>query len=146
MLRLTNRIQTIIPRRFAKFFTEKHEWISVSDQGDVKVGRVGITNHAQEALGDVVYVQTPEVGTKCNQFDEVGAIESVKAASELMAPVSGEISQINEKLEEKPGLVNEDCYQQGWLFEIKLSNSDELKSLMDEGKYSKFLEEGVGDQ
>lgn len=144
-LTTTNRalVQTlIVPKRYARLFTEKHEWVSVSDGSGEKVGRVGISDHAQEALGDVVYVQTPEVGTKYKQFDEVGAIESVKAASELLTPVSGEICQINEKLSEKPGLVNSDCYQEGWLFEIKLDDAKELDNLMDEERYKRFLEEG----
>uniref|UniRef100_A0A6G1S3W0 Glycine cleavage system H protein n=1 Tax=Aceria tosichella TaxID=561515 RepID=A0A6G1S3W0_9ACAR len=134
----------ILPRRFAsRLFTEKHEWISVPDGGGGEtIGRVGISNHAQEALGDVVYVQTPDVGSKYKQFDEVGAIESVKAASELLTPVSGEIYRVNEKLADKPGLVNSDCYKEGWLFEIKLDNTKELDNLMDEEKYNKFLEEG----
>jgi glycine cleavage system H protein len=138
---------TVAPRRFLRLFTEKHEWISVTndgsggDAGGAKIGRVGISNHAQEALGDVVYVQTPDVGNKYKQFDEVGAIESVKAASELLTPVSGEITRVNEKLADKPGLVNSDCYQEGWLFEIKLDDSKELDNLMDEDKYNKFLEQ-----
>lgn len=134
-------VKTIVPRRFARLFTEKHEWISVKSEED-KVARVGISNHAQEALGDVVYVQTPDVGSKFKQFDEVGAIESVKAASELLTPVSGEIVTINEQLADKPGLVNTDCYKEGWLFEIKLDNPKELENLMDESKYNKYLEEG----
>lgn len=134
-------VKTIVPARFLRLFTEKHEWISVDGEGQ-KVGRVGISNHAQEALGDVVYVQTPVVGSNFKQFDEVGAIESVKAASELLTPVSGEISQVNEQLVDKPSLVNTDCYKEGWLFEIKLDNPKELDNLMDEEKYNKFLEEG----
>lgn len=132
--------KTVIPCRLAsRLFTEKHEWIAVS-KGDQKVGRVGISNHAQEALGDVVYVQAPEVGAKFAQFDEVGAIESVKAASELLTPVSGEVVATNEKLADKPGLVNSDCYGDGWLFEIKLDNESELDKLMNEDSYKKYLE------
>lgn len=130
-----------VPRRFAsRLFTEKHEWIHMQDESKV-IGRVGISNHAQEALGDVVYVQSPEVGTKICQFDEVGAIESVKAASELLTPVSGEVVAINDRLEEKPGLVNTDCYGDGWLFEVKLSDTKELDKLMSEDQYKKYLEE-----
>lgn len=132
--------KTVIPTRLSsRLFTEKHEWISVS-KADQKVGRVGISNHAQEALGDVVYVQSPEVGTKYSQFDEVGAIESVKAASELLTPVSGEVVATNEQLADKPGLVNSDCYGDGWLFEIKLDNESELDKLMNEDGYKKYLE------
>lgn len=123
----------------AKLFTEKHEWISLQD--DKQVGKIGISNHAQEALGDVVYVQSPDIGSKFAQFDEVGAIESVKAASELLTPVSGEVVSVNKKLEGKPGLVNSDCYGDGWLFEIKLDDSRELDKLMDEDQYQKYLEE-----
>lgn len=141
-LRLTRIIASsvfLLPRRFlSRLFTEKHEWLAVKEN----VGRVGISNHAQEALGDVVYVQSPEVGAKCAQFDEVGAIESVKAASEIVTPISGEISAINEKLEEKPGLVNTDCYGEGWLFEIKIEDPKELEKLMSEDQYNKYLQEG----
>lgn len=132
--------RTVIPSRLAsssKLFTEKHEWISVSDK---KVGRVGISNHAQEALGDVVYVQSPEIGSKFAQFDEVGAIESVKAASELLTPISGEIVATNEKLADKPGLVNSDCYGEGWIFEVMIKDESELEKLMDEESYKKYLE------
>lgn len=130
-----------VPKRFAsRLFTEKHEWICMQDESK-SIGRVGISNHAQEALGDVVYVQSPEIGTKIAQFDEVGAIESVKAASELLTPVSGEVVNVNDKLEEKPGLVNTDCYGDGWLFEVKLSDSKELDKLMNEDQYNKYLEE-----
>lgn len=137
----TNRCLSQCPKRYAttvasRLFTEKHEWIATQDK---KIGRVGITNHAQEALGDVVYVQTPDVGSKYTQFDEVGAIESVKAASELVAPVSGEVVGINDKLGEKPGLVNSDCYGDGWLYDIKLDNPKELDKLMTEDQYNKFL-------
>lgn len=142
LTRLIASNHVLIGKRFAsstKLFTEKHEWIHVKE--DKQVGRVGISNHAQEALGDVVYVQAPDVGAKFAQFDEVGAIESVKAASELIAPVSGEVTLINKKLEDKPSLVNTDCYGDGWLYEIKLDNSKELDKLMDEEKYNKYLEE-----
>lgn len=135
---IPNLVINIVPRRFATFFTKEHEWISVADN-KADVGRVGISNHAQEALGDVVYVQMPDMGRKCKQFEEVGAIESVKAASELLTPVSGEISKVNEKLADQPGLINTDCYKDGWLFEIKLDDPKELDNLMDEEKYKSFL-------
>lgn len=118
-------------------YTKKHEWVCLKD--DKKVGRVGVSNHAQEALGDVVYVQLPEVGSSHGQFEEIGAIESVKAASGLFTPVSGEIVGINSELEGEPGLINKDCYGKGWLYEIKLENVDELKTLMNEEEYENFL-------
>lgn len=142
---LFNRIaQTIVIKRFAsRFFTQKHEWISIK-KDNPNVGRVGISNHAQEALGDVVYVQNPDLGSKFSQFDEVGAIESVKAASELLIPVSGEVVEVNKKLEEKPGLVNSDCYGDGWLFDVKLDDTKEIDKLMDEDAYKKYLETESG--
>lgn len=135
----SNRFHTRLASSATKLFTEKHEWISLQD--DKQVGKIGISHHAQEALGDVVYVQAPDIGAKFAQFDEVGAIESVKAASELVTPVSGEVVSINKKLEEKPSLVNTDCYGEGWLFEIKLDDSKELEKLMNEDQYNKYLEE-----
>lgn len=147
MILIRSLIINLVPRRLAstgsRLFTEKHEWIKVDSSA--KVGRVGISDHAQEALGDVVYVQTPDIGAKFSQYDEVGAIESVKAASELVTPVSGEIVAINSQLEEKPGLVNKDCYGSGWLYDIQLTNSSELEKLMDESKYKKYLEESKSD-
>lgn len=122
-----------------RLFTKKHEWISVPDDG--KLGRVGISNHAQESLGDVVYVQLPDIGAKVSQYDEVGAIESVKAASEILSPVSGKIGSTNNKLEERPGLVNSDCYGEGWLFEIELDDRRQLDKLMNEKQYNSYLEE-----
>lgn len=116
-------------------FSEKHEWVVV----DGDVGTVGISNHAQEALGDVVYVQPPDVGTEITQHDECGAIESVKAASEIYTPVSGKVTEVNKALEDKPALVNSACYGEGWIFKLKLKNPDELKSLMDEKAYEEFL-------
>uniref|UniRef100_A0A8C9DGF6 Glycine cleavage system H protein n=1 Tax=Prolemur simus TaxID=1328070 RepID=A0A8C9DGF6_PROSS len=92
-------------------FTEKHEWVTTENG----VGTVGISNFAQEALGDVVYCSLPEVGTKLNKQDEFGALESVKAASELYSPLSGEVTEINEALAENPGLVNKSCYEDGKL-------------------------------
>lgn len=130
-----------VSQRFAsRLFTEKHEWFCMKDETK-QIGRVGISQHAQEALGDVVYVQNPDIGSKINQFDEIGAIESVKAASELLTPVSGEVVSINSQLEDKPSLVNSDCYGDGWLFEVKLSDSKELGRLMDEEAYNKYLAE-----
>lgn len=121
----------------SRLYTKKHEWITLVQEN---TGRVGISEHAQEALGDVVHVQSPDIGQRFKQFDEVGAIESVKAASELMTPVSGEISSVNTKLEDKPGLVNSDCYGEGWLFEVKLEDSKELSNLMNEDQYKNYLE------
>lgn len=116
-------------------YTEKHEWVRV--EGDV--GVVGISNYAQEALGDVVYAQLPDVGTTIGQGDECGALESVKAASEVYSPVSGTVTEKNTEVEDKPGLINSSCYDQGWLFKVKLSKTAELESLLSEDKYEEFL-------
>lgn len=106
---------------------------------DEDVGMVGISQHAQEALGDVVYVQPPDIGTELAQHDECGAIESVKAASEIYTPVSGKVTEVNKALEDIPSLVNSSCYDKGWIFKLKVKNPDELKSLMDEKAYEEFL-------
>ncbi|XP_069871961.1 glycine cleavage system H protein, mitochondrial [Dipodomys merriami] len=116
-------------------FTEKHEWI-ITENG---IGTVGISNFAQEALGDVVYCSLPEIGTKLKKQDEFGALESVKAASELYSPLSGEVTAVNEALAENPGLVNKSCYEDGWLIKMTLSNPSELDELMSEEAYEKYV-------
>ncbi|XP_062943874.1 glycine cleavage system H protein, mitochondrial-like [Cynocephalus volans] len=116
-------------------FTDKHEWITTENG----IGTVGISNFAQEALGDVVYCSLPEVGTKLNKNDEFGALESVKAASELYSPLSGEVTEINEALAENPGLVNKSCYEDGWLIKMTLSKPSELDELMSEEAYEKYV-------
>lgn len=127
-------------RRFLsdRRYSEKHEWISVN-ANDKTIGTVGISHYAQEALGDVVYVQTPEVGAQYNQEDEVGAVESVKAANEIYTPVSGTIVAVNKTLEEKPGLINSSCYEDGWIFKIQIQDQKEVDGLMDEKAYENFL-------
>ncbi|KAM3609158.1 uncharacterized protein V6R79_010407 [Siganus canaliculatus] len=117
-------------------FTDKHEWIRVEDDG---IGTVGISNFAQEALGDVVYCGLPEVGTQLAQQDEFGALESVKAASELYSPLTGEVVEINSLLADKPGLVNTSCYKDGWLMKMTIANPAELDSLMDEAAYERYI-------
>ncbi|XP_061863716.1 glycine cleavage system H protein, mitochondrial [Colius striatus] len=119
----------------ARKFTDKHEWISVENG----IGTVGISNFAQETLGDVVYCSLPEVGTKLNKHDEFGALESVKAASELYSPLSGEVTEINAALADNPGLVNKSCYQDGWLIKMTVENPAELDELMNEDAYEKYV-------
>ncbi|XP_004842857.1 glycine cleavage system H protein, mitochondrial [Heterocephalus glaber] len=119
----------------ARKFTEKHEWITTENG----IGTVGISNFAQEALGDVVYCSLPEVGTKLKKQDEFGALESVKAASELYSPLSGEVTEINEALAEHPGLVNKSCYEEGWLIKMTVSDPSELDELMSEEAYEKYV-------
>jgi glycine cleavage system H protein len=117
-------------------YSEDHEWITL--EGDV--GTIGISDYAQGALGDVVFVEMPEVGTSLARGAEVGVIESVKAASEIYTPVSGEIVAINDAVDGDPSLVNTDPLGAGWIFKIKLSDLDELSSLSNLDAYNKFLE------
>ncbi|XP_019361035.1 PREDICTED: glycine cleavage system H protein, mitochondrial isoform X1 [Gavialis gangeticus] len=119
----------------ARKYTDKHEWISVENG----IGTVGISNFAQEALGDVVYCSLPEVGTKLNKQDEFGALESVKAASELYSPLTGEVTEINTALADNPGLVNKSCYNDGWLIKMTVDSPSELDELMSEDAYEKYI-------
>ena len=121
----------------SKKFTKDHEWIDV--EGDV--ARIGITNYAQEQLGDVVFVELPEAGSQFQQGNDAAVVESVKAASEVYAPVSGRIVEPNTKLEDDPALVNQDPTESGWFFTMKVSNPDELNDLMDEAAYADYVKE-----
>lgn len=116
-------------------YTSKHEWVEVN--GDI--GIVGISNYAQEALGDVVFAQLPEIGAKLTQQDECGALESVKAASELFSPISGVVTEKNNAVEDTPALINSSCYEKGWLFKVKIGKTDEINALMDEKAYLEYL-------
>nr|XP_015223422.1 PREDICTED: glycine cleavage system H protein, mitochondrial isoform X1 [Lepisosteus oculatus] len=116
-------------------FTDKHEWVRVENG----IGTVGISSFAQEALGDVVYCGLPDVGTKLNKMDEFGAVESVKAASELYSPLTGEVTETNKALADNPGLVNKSCYSEGWLIRMTVDNPSELEELMEEEAYEKYI-------
>jgi glycine cleavage system H protein len=116
-------------------YTKDHEWISV----DGDVGTVGITEYAQSQLGDVVYVELPEVGKKVAKSGEAAVVESVKAASEVYAPVSGEVLEVNGALEGTPATVNEDAQGRGWFLKLKLDDPSELDDLMTEDQYKSFL-------
>ena len=116
-------------------FTRDHEWISV--EGDV--GTVGITDYAQQQLGDVVYVELPELGKSLAKSGEAAVVESVKAASEIYAPVSGEVVGINDALEGAPATVNEDAQGRGWFMKLKIANASELDDLMSEDQYKEFV-------
>jgi glycine cleavage system H protein len=117
------------------YYTESHEYIRVEGE----TGTVGITDFAQSQLGDVVFVETAQTGSLVSQGNAAATIDSVKAAAEVNAPVSGEIVATNDALAEKPGLVNEDPLGTGWIFKIKLGNNVELAKLMDEGAYREFV-------
>ncbi|MAO00220.1 MAG: glycine cleavage system protein GcvH [Roseovarius sp.] len=116
-------------------FTEEHEWLRVED--DVVV--VGITEHASEQLGDVVFVDLPEVGTEVSKDDEVVVIESVKAASDILAPIDGEIVEVNEALIDNPGKVNEDPMGDAWFFKIKPADPSQMDDYMDEAAYQAHI-------
>ncbi|HWP19018.1 MAG TPA: glycine cleavage system protein GcvH [Burkholderiaceae bacterium] len=117
-------------------YTADHEWVALGD-GDVVT--VGITQHAQDALGDVVFVDLPAVGTQLQQKDVAGVVESVKAAADVYAPVSGEVVEVNEALRADPSLANSDPLGQGWFFKVRLSDRGELDGLMDKTAYDDLV-------
>lgn len=116
-------------------YTESHEWVEIGENGIVTIG---ISDHAQELLGDLVYVEPPEAGTETEAGEGCGVVESVKAASDVMAPVTGEVIESNEELSDTPELVNNDCYADGWLCKIKMTKPEELDGLMDAAAYTEF--------
>ncbi|WP_417613809.1 glycine cleavage system protein GcvH [Parasphingorhabdus sp.] len=120
----------------SRYFTDEHEWVEV--EGDTAT--VGITDYAQEQLGDIVFVEVPEVGSELSQGDDAAVVESVKAASDVYAAVSGEVIEVNEALEEEPGLVNSSAEEDGWFFRLTLSDKEELTDLMDEKAYKAFVD------
>ena len=117
-------------------YAESHEWVSL--EGDIAT--VGITDYAQHALGDIVYVDMPEVGDEVTAGEEFGAVESVKAASDLYSPVSGEVVEINEALEDEPGLINQDAFS-NWIMKVKVSDPSEVEALLDAEAYAKICED-----
>ena len=119
----------------SRYFTEDHEWIDV----DGEVGTVGITEYAQEQLGDIVFVEVPEEGKQLAKGDDAAVVESVKAASDIYAPVSGIVLEGNGDLADEPALVNTSPEEDGWFFKITLSDAEELEHLMDESAYQAFV-------
>ena len=117
------------------YFSEEHEWLEV----DGDTATLGITKHAAEALGEVVFVELKEAGDTFDKDDEIGVVESVKAASELYAPLAGEITEANTALEDNPDSVNEDPEGNAWFYKIKLADVSDLESLMDESGYKAFI-------
>jgi len=117
-------------------FTDQHEWVRV----DGDVATIGITDYAQGQLGDVVYVELPAVGKQVEQDKEAAVVESVKAASEVYAPISGEVVAVNDALADTPGKVNEAPTGDGWFFKVKIKDKKELDALMDEAAYQKYVE------
>ena len=119
-----------------RYYTDEHEWIDVEDD----VATVGITEYAQSQLGDIVFVELPEVGAMIEQGKDAAVVESVKAASDVYAPITGEITEVNPALEEDPALVNSAPEDGGWFFKMTIADPGELDALMDEDGYKAFLE------
>ncbi len=117
-------------------YTEEHEWVLVEDD----VATIGISDFAQDALGDVVFVELPEVGTVLDAGKTFGVVESVKAVSDIYAPISGEVIEINEELPDTPELINTSPYEDGWMVKIRMSNPAEAEDLMDAEAYQEFIE------
>ena len=117
-------------------YTESHEWVKENGDGTVTVG---ITDHAQDALGDLVFVELPEVGKQLAQKDACAVVESVKAASDIYSPVSGEVAAVNDILDGAPETINSDPYGEGWIFQLKLGDAAELDELLDAGGYEQVL-------
>lgn len=120
----------------SRYFTEDHEWIDL----DGDIATVGITEYAQSQLGDVVFVELPDAGRTVTKGDDAAVVESVKAASDVYAPVSGEVIEANAELEGEPSLVNSDAEGDGWFFRMTLSDTSELDGLMDEAAYTAFVD------
>ena len=118
-------------------YASTHEWISVNEDGLVTVG---ISDHAQEALGDIVFVELPEAGASVNSKEEVAVVESVKAASDIYSPLTGEVVEINESLLDSPETVNASPYELGWFFKIRMENEAELDDLMNSESYSEYCD------
>ncbi len=118
------------------YFTKEHEWIKIEGA----TATAGITDYAQHALGDVTFVELPKKGQSVKQFQLMATIESVKAASDIYAPVSGTITEANDALNANPGLVNQECYAKGWIAKIKLADPGETKNLMDSAAYKTYVE------
>ena len=121
----------------SRYFSKDHEWIAIDGDGDV--GTVGITDFAQSQLGDITFVELPGVGQAVKQGESVSVVDSVKAASDVYSPVSGEITDANPALADAPELVNADAEVGGWLFRVKLADAGELAALMDEAAYKDYV-------
>ncbi|TFF88693.1 MAG: glycine cleavage system protein GcvH [Promethearchaeota archaeon] len=118
-------------------YSNTHEWVRVEDD-DIAV--IGITDYAQNALGDIVYIEFPELGVMFERESIIGEIESVKAVDEIKTPISGEIVEINENLNDNPELVNESPYKDGWIFKVKITHPEEIEELLSLDEYAKFIE------
>jgi glycine cleavage system H protein len=129
--------QTLIPDELK--YTSEHEWVKIEGA----LAWVGITDHAQQQLGDITYVDLPKIGRRVERMGELGTIESVKTAADFYAPLSGEVAEINAGLEEHPEWINQDCYGRGWLVKLEGFNPEELTELLTAGGYKDLLEKGA---
>ena len=118
-------------------YSQTHEWVELGHDG---IARVGITDHAQQLLGDIVFVETPEVGSEVSAEETCAVVESVKAASDVYAPLTGEVTESNEDLADSPESINTSAFSDGWLFCIKITDEKELENLMDADEYAEFVE------
>ena len=121
-------------------YTKEHEWLKIQDS-ESNLAIVGITDYAQEQLGDVVFIDVPEMGSNVVHMEKMGEIESVKAVSDLFSPVSGEVIKTNGELLDRPELINEDPYNEGWILQVILSDTTELNSLISAEEYQSFIEQ-----
>ena len=117
------------------FFTKDHEWVSIEGE----VATMGITDYAQEQLGELVFVELPVIGKQVNAHDEIAIVESSKAANDVYSPVTGKVIEINQELEASPEIINEDCYKNGWIVKLQLSDLDSGKDLMDSDQYKDYV-------
>ena len=117
-------------------YTKEHEWVSIEDN----IATMGISDYAQDALGDVTYVELPQEEQEVEQFEEFVSVESVKAASDIFAPMGGKVIEVNRKLEDNPELINKDCYGKGWIAKIEVRDMDESTNLMSAEEYRSYLE------
>ena len=120
-----------------KKYTKEHEWIEIKD--DIAV--IGITNHAQESLGDIVFVELPKIGINVNSGNEISVIESVKAASDIYSPIDGDVVEVNNNLTDDASIINKDAEKDGWIFKLKVKDSTQINSLMTLDEYNNFLKD-----
>lgn len=123
-------------------YSKEHEWVLV--ESDVAI--IGITEYAQDELGDIVYVELPQVGEKISKDDPFGSVESVKAVSDIFAPVSGSVLEVNDTLPDSPETINEDPYGDGWMIKVQLTDKDELKDLMSSEDYTEYIEHKIEEE
>lgn len=123
-------------------YSKEHEWVMVEG----KIATIGITEYAQEELGDIVYVELPEVGEKVVKDDPFGAVESVKAVSDVYAPVSGTVLEVNDALPDSPETINDDAYGDGWMIRVEMTDMDDLKDLMTADEYAEYVEQQKGEE